>query len=182
MLLFSGHMVDRPERATPRFPQSKVPAAAAAIAAVLEELGVDEDDLALCGGACGGDLLFAEACLARGARLELRLPFAVERFLETSVRFADADWEQRFHAVRHHPRTTLLLLRPERQQALAPDNPYAANNLWQLDAALSHGAHRLRFLALWNGQPGDGAGGTEHMMQQVRHHAGRVFHIDTRRL
>ena len=63
VFLFSGHMIDAPGRCRPRFPPDKEKIAAQAIAKKLDELGAGPGDLALCGGACGGDLLFAEACL-----------------------------------------------------------------------------------------------------------------------
>ena len=67
VFLFSGHMVDSPDRTEKRFPNDKkyIDSAANAIAAKLDELGVSKYDSALCGGACGGDLLFAESCLER---------------------------------------------------------------------------------------------------------------------
>jgi hypothetical protein len=61
VLLFSGHMIDAPDRPTPRFPPEKEPVAAVAIANTIVEIGAGPGDLAICGGACGGDLLFAEA-------------------------------------------------------------------------------------------------------------------------
>src|ERR1043166_7173251 len=72
VLLCSGHMIDAPDREDPRFPPSREPVAAAAIAQLLDspEIGAGAGDLAICGGACGGDLLFAEACLARGVGLD----------------------------------------------------------------------------------------------------------------
>src|SRR5690349_20577670 len=98
--LFSGHMIDTPNRDKPRFPPDKEPIAARAIAEALTNLGVGPADLAICGGACGGDLLFAEAALARGARLELYIPFEEPTFLETSVDFADRDWRARYFAAK----------------------------------------------------------------------------------
>ena len=80
VVLFSGHMIDAPGREKPRFPPDREPIAAAAIAAALADLGLGPNDLAICGGACGGDLLFAEAARARGARLELYIPFEEPRF------------------------------------------------------------------------------------------------------
>jgi len=68
-LLFTGHMVDAPDRAQPRFPATRVDAAARRIGAALDEIGAGPEDLALTQGAAGGDLLFAEACLARGVPL-----------------------------------------------------------------------------------------------------------------
>ena len=67
--LFSGHMIDAPDRPKPRFPADKEPIAARAIAAALADLDIGPQDLSICGGACGGDLLFAEAALARSASL-----------------------------------------------------------------------------------------------------------------
>src|SRR5580704_2003451 len=98
--VFSGHMVDAPGRAKPRFPLDKEPIAADAIAARLADLGIGPDDLAICGGACGGDLLFAEAALARGARLALYIPFDEPTFLQKSVDFADRDWRARYFAAK----------------------------------------------------------------------------------
>src|SRR5690349_14580778 len=48
VLLFSGHMVDAPDRPQPRFPPRMVPAAARRIAEVLDGLQAGPDDLALC--------------------------------------------------------------------------------------------------------------------------------------
>jgi hypothetical protein len=80
--LFSGHMIDAPGREKPRFPPDEELIAARAIAQALADLGVGQTDLAICGGACGGDLLFAEAALARGAHLEVYIPFDEATFLE----------------------------------------------------------------------------------------------------
>ena len=46
--------------------------------------------------ACGGDLLFIEAMLARGGEVNIVLPFAKADFIETSVRFAGEAWVERF--------------------------------------------------------------------------------------
>ena len=93
-------MIDAPDRAKPRFPADKELVAARAIAAAVADLDVGPRDLAICGGACGGDLLFAEAALARSARLELYIPFDEAAFLEKSVDFAGGDWRARFFAAK----------------------------------------------------------------------------------
>jgi hypothetical protein len=59
-----------------------------AIVGALADIDLGPLDLCICGGACGGDLLFAGAALARGARLELYIPFEDPTFLEKSVDFA----------------------------------------------------------------------------------------------
>lgn len=180
VLLFSGHMIDAPDRATPRFPAAREGAARAAIAGVVDALGAAPGDLALCGGACGGDLLFAEAALARGAALELYLPFDEASFVSKSVDFAGADWRARYAAAR--AAGTLHVLPDEPGPRPAGANPYELNNLRMLEAASRFGAERLHFICLWDGQGGDGPGGTQHLMQAVQRAHGHTHWLDTRRL
>ena len=178
--LFSGHMIDAPDRQKPRFPPDKEPIAASAIAQALDDLEVGPADLAICGGACGGDLLFAEAALARGARLELYIPFDEETFLERSVDFADRDWRARYFAAKAaavlHVATSELGPIPEGADA------YERNNRWMLDSALRFGADKVDFVCLWNGAGGDGPGGTRDMMHVVRSRGGRTRWLDTAKL
>src|ERR1700730_5902819 len=98
VILFSGHMIDAPGREKPRFPPDKEPIAAQAMHGPIADLYVGPADLCICGGACGGDLLFAEAALARSALLEIYLPFEEPTFLEKSVDFANKDWRGRVFA------------------------------------------------------------------------------------
>jgi len=83
VLLFSGHMIDAPGRKEPRFPPNKEPVVADALAKLLNspDVAANSSDLAICGGACGGDMLFAEACLARRTSLEFYIPFDENKFL-----------------------------------------------------------------------------------------------------
>jgi len=182
VFLFSGHMIDRPERAAPRFPAGKEPVAAQAIAAKLDELGIGEQDLAICGGACGGDLLFAEAALQRRCRLRLHLQFNEADFLQDSVAFAGEAWVDRYYAVKEHTLTRVHLQPDELGPPPKDCDPYVRNNLWQLYTALARGADRVRFVGLWDGEGGAGRGGTQHMVETVRRHAGRVSILDTRQL
>jgi hypothetical protein len=46
--------------------------------------------------ASGGDILWAEALLARGCEIHVVLPFALQEFIGTSVAPAGGDWVQRF--------------------------------------------------------------------------------------
>jgi hypothetical protein len=180
VVLFSGHMIDDPavrgegKEKPPRFPATRVDAAAARIRAALEE---SAGDLGLCGGACGGDLLFAEACLARGMRLEVRLARRENEFLAESVTFADPDqWQRRFSAVTQHPATVVLvvLVVPD-ELGPAPDGVSVHDrcNRLMLYSALSYGLQRASFVTLWNGEPGDGPGGTEHMVELMKTLTGR---------
>jgi hypothetical protein len=180
VVLFSGHMIDAPGREKPRFPPDKEPTAAQAIARGLADLGAGPQDLCICGGACGGDLLFAEAALMRSARLEMYLPFEEPTFLEKSVDFADSNWRARFFAARE--RGVLHVAPLELGPAPEGDDSYERNNGWMLDAALRFGADKVDFVCLWNGEGGDGPGGTKHMMEEVRRLGGRTVWLDTRKL
>jgi hypothetical protein len=184
VLLFSGHMVDAPDRSVPRFPLHKVPAAAERIVAALDALGAGAGDLALTQGAAGGDLLFAEASLARGVALQLLLPLPEAEFERRSLR-ASADgsaWAARFAAVKARCAAPPLVL----AQVIA-DPPGAGGvfehcNLWLLATALAYGVDRLRFVCLWDGSGGDGPGGTRHLVDEVRRLGAHLSWIDLRAL
>lgn len=187
VLLFSGHMIDAAGRETPRFPPKAEAAATRAIARVLHELKVGPADLGIAEGACGGDLIFAEALLARGASLELRLPFHQSRFLRNSVLYPKRKppsdrWLKRFLAVRNHPRVSVQAMPDVARLLPRSSNPYERCNLWMLRDALSLGALRVRIICLWNGAGGDGRGGTAHMMRCVREAGGKAIWLDTREL
>jgi hypothetical protein len=180
-ILFTGHMVDAPDRATPRFPASRVDAAARRIVAALDDLGAGPEDLALTQGAAGGDLLFAEACLARGVPLRLLLPLALPEFIAASLLpvVDGAAWHARFRAVVDRlgepPREAPAVLGP-----LAPaEDAFVRANLWLLESALAFGADRLVCICLWDGRGGDGPGGTRHLVDAVRAAGGRVVRIDS---
>jgi tetratricopeptide (TPR) repeat protein len=182
VFLFSGHMVDAPDRKEPRFPADKEKIAADAIATKLDELKAGAEDLAFCGGACGGDLLFAEACLEREVRLDVRLPFDEPTFLQKSVAFAGDGWIERYFKVKSDPKTRVYVMPDELGPLPGGTNPYARNNLWQLYTALSWGPDKVRFICLWNRKGGDAMGGTEHMYETVQKYSGRVYVLDTTRL
>jgi hypothetical protein len=184
VILFSGHMVDAPKRASPRFPAGKVPIARDEIAKALDALGANGDDLALCQAAAGGDLLFLEACQARGVRCRVLLPFDEPEFIERSVLPSqDGEaWRDRLYAMKAKldkpPRIMPVELGPLPKGV----DPFERCNLWLLYTALARGVDKVRFVALWNGQGGDGPGGTAHMYNEVKRRTGRVSWLDTRKL
>ena len=182
VFLFSGHMIDAPGRAQPRFPPDKEQVAAEAINTKLIELGAGPDDAAICGGACGGDLLFAEASLRMGLRLWVHIPFDIPQFLKESVRFAGSSWQDRFFAVKEHEKTHLLMMPEVIGDPPKGVDPYVRDNLWQLYSALAWGPEKVHFICLWNGQTGDGPGGPKHMYETVGRHAGKVYHLNTTEL
>ncbi len=94
VVVFSGHMLDRPERAAPRFPASSEAAASAAIRSWLS----DKNSLiGASSAACGADLLFLEAIRDLGGESHVLLPYACGVFIEDSVEIVGfSRWRERF--------------------------------------------------------------------------------------
>lgn len=175
VFLFTGHMIDAPGRLRPRFPADLEGAAARAIAAEIDRWGGAPGDVGLCGGAAGGDLIFAEVCLVRGLRLEIVLPFEEEQFLERSVVPSGPEWRGRFASVKQGDDVRVKV---ERSAALGSESPYSRTNRKLLARATRWGTERLVVIALWDGRPGDGAGGTAEMVAAARSVTNRVRIID----
>ncbi len=180
VLLFTGHMVDAPGRAAPRFPEERAPAAARRIADILAELDAGPDDLALTQGAAGGDLLFTEAAQARGLPVQWLQPLDEAQFLQASVQPSGASWQARYDAARAALDPALpILAAPSVLGPLQPgQDPFSRCNLWLLETALAYGAERVHLIALWNGAPGDGPGGTDHLVREVQRRHGFAVVID----
>ncbi len=49
---------------------------------------------------------------------------------------------------------------------------YHRLNLWLLYTALACGVDKVRFICLWNGEDGDGQGGTAHVYNEVKRRTG----------
>ena len=56
------------------------------------------------------------------------------------------------------------------------------NNRWTLHNALAHGAAHATLLVLWNGERGDGPGGTADMVETARERGARTVILDAKRL
>ena len=184
VLLFSGHMIDAPDRPTPRFPADKEPIAAQKIAEALDQLGAGPDDLALCQAAAGGDLLFLEACQHRGVRCHLMLPLPEPEFIQRSILpSAGGDkWRERFYAMKAKLQAPPRIMPVELGPLPKGVDPFERCNLWLFYTALASGVDKVRFICLWNGGGGDGPGGTANMYEEVQQRTGRVQWIDTRKV
>lgn len=165
VLLFSGHMVDAPRRSEPRFPHHLVAVVSDAVALNLAAIDAGPADMAIASAAAGGDIVFLEQCLSREIPCQVHLPFAQDRFLAESVEFAGSHWVERFNSVMSNP------LVSNSSSTLLPDddvNPFERCNLAQLESALRFGPEKVRLIAIWDGQTGDGPGGTSHMVGEAQ--------------
>ncbi|BCG02023.1 hypothetical protein PPGU19_065910 (plasmid) [Paraburkholderia sp. PGU19] len=178
--LFSGHMIDAPDRAQPRFPPRLESRVAAEITQKLDLFEPTAADVAIGSGACGSDILFGEAMVARSVPLRLHLPFDEPAFIENSVRFAGEEWVERYRRLAGN---AVMLLAPDLLGPLQPgDDPYQRTNLWMLAEAQRLTDGPVVFLCVWDGQGGDGPGGTKHMVDAIRENGGKVEWIDISRL
>ena len=157
VVVFSGHMIDRPDRPEPRFPASEEARVAAEIRQRLE--GMDAG-LGYASAACGADILFLEAMLERGGEIHVFLPHSAEEFCKRSVDFADG-WHERFERVLAAAASVLVA-----NDKGASDHPadYEFVNLVRDGSALLK-ARTIESstvgLAVWDGRKGDGRGGTD---------------------
>ncbi len=179
VVIGSGHMIDAPDRDKPRFPAFKAEVVRAVIARQLEQWDIGSNDLAICGGACGADILFAEECLRRGARLRLFLAQEMDTFVRDSVQHAGGDWVRRFHALSEKAElATLPVLPVQKSNDLSI---YARTNLWMIESAgrVAGDGGTLCALLVWDERPtGDGPGGTSDFEARVRELGARIMIIN----
>ena len=167
-ILFTGHMIDEKERDEPRFPASKEEAVKAELRKQLQEEknGVTRKAIkGIAGGACGGDILFHELCEEMGIQTEMYLALPAEEYKKRSVSFAGTDWDRRFDKLTKVLPVNIL---PEEKRSNSQNNIWAVTNLWMLDRALKVEGKNMTLIALWDGQGGDGNGGTEHMISVAK--------------
>ncbi len=195
VLLFTGHRVDAADRQAPRFPrttEAETRAREMIREAMTAQLAsVDGDPTAVvgyAGGASGGDILFHEVCGELGIRTMLLLASSRDTFVRASVADAGLAWMSRFdrlvetHATRYlvDARTGLEL--PPWLRAVPGYSIWERSNLWLLHAALDHGARKVVVIALWNGEGGDGPGGTADLIERARSRGAAVQVLDTKPL
>ena len=96
VMAFAGHMIDRPGRLTARFPAALEDAVRKELQQCIAHL---HWPIIYTSAACGADIVFIEAALARGAEVNVVLPFDKQDFIHTSVAFAGPQWVSRFESV-----------------------------------------------------------------------------------
>jgi len=186
VMLFTGHRVDAPGRAKPRFPAQCEAKVRAEIQKVVESVKTIAKGriLGIAGAASGGDILFHEVCRDLGVETKICLALPADQYIAASVKPSAGDWERRFFelgaAADDIPR---LAEKSELEGWLATKRDYdiwQRNNLWELCHALVQDAAHVGLIALWDGQKGDGPGGTEHMVRIARERGARIDILDTR--
>ena len=187
VLLFAGHMIDAPGRERPRFPPDKEDAARQAIREAVEAEKKRPGEVArgIAGGASGGDILFHEVCEELGISSSLYLVLPENQYIQASVAPAGGAWVERFDRL-----TTKLPVRVFADSAdlpswLAEKRDYSIwqrINIWMLHNALAAGGENVTLIALWNGEEGDGPGGTRDLVERAKKRQARTVILDTKRL
>jgi tetratricopeptide (TPR) repeat protein len=183
VVVFNGHRTDDPDRPQPRLPESAAAAAGAAIRAQLDawEIRSGMAVLAICGGARGGDLLFAEACRDLGADVRLLLPLPEEEFLTRWV--GSEEWRARYFSLKAHANCRVFIEHERLGQPVDDRDqrpPYHRSNLWRLNSARAEvDGDNLYVLTLWDESPQTGsADGTHDFVSQARGHGGHHANIN----
>ena len=178
-ILFTGHMIDSKDRKIPRFPANKEIAAREAIKKELnDEREKYKDQLTgIAGGASGGDILFHEVCKEANISSEIYLALLEENYKKASVSFAGKEWENRFDKL-----TSNLPVHILSEEKDINDSIWERANLWMLHEALKGGGKNMTLIALWDGQGGDGEGGTEHMVRVAKEEGEKTKVIDVNKL
>ena len=180
VVICGGHMIDAPGRAQSRFPASKAEAVRERIAGQLDLWQLASNDLAVCGGASGADILCAEEALLRGASVRLLLAQTPDDFVRASVQPAGHEWVRRFYNLGE--KAEVVILPPATKTELSI---YERVNLWLVENGKEAAGEtgKLFALLIWDEQPaGDGPGGTSDLAQKIVKLGGEVAIINPTKL
>jgi hypothetical protein len=92
----AGRRIDAADAATVRFPLANTEAVGGRLQALLR---AEQSRTLVCSAACGADLIALDVAGALGLRRRVVLPFAPERFRDTSVTDRPSDWGPPFDRI-----------------------------------------------------------------------------------
>jgi class 3 adenylate cyclase/tetratricopeptide (TPR) repeat protein len=178
VVVFSGHMIDREDRPSKRFPSRIEENVRKAIADFLNE--INADIIGYSSVACGSDILFLEEIQKiENSEAFVVLPYEKEQFKNDSVEIVPGgNWGERFNNV-HRKATKIVIASGQRMEWGSVSYEYANKLLhgfatikaMNLDTELIH-------LAVWDGHRGDGPGGTADIVNDWLRLGYSVNYID----
>ena len=161
VVVVSGHMVDAHDRPRPRFPPDQAARVGEAVRAALDAWGVDGTTTLITGGARGADLIAAEAASERGATVRILLALEPDEFEAASVALEGTDWAERFRRALGTAEVEVV------------EHPPGADVFERTNARIIEAARALdpepHAVIVWNGQEGDGPGGTRDFVRRLGH-------------
>ncbi len=172
--IFAGHLIDRPGRPVPRFPEVLQEAVRDALLEILQRREVA---VGYSSAGNGGDILFLECLDTVGADSHIVLPYNRDQFLSDSVAFIPgSNWATRFDAALGRA-THVITASEQRMPGNAMSYEYGFR---LLDGTAALRAEELDTelvcIAVWDGGTGDGPGGTKTAVDHWRR-AGRQIEI-----
>ncbi|MCP4338708.1 MAG: hypothetical protein GY799_07405 [Desulfobulbaceae bacterium] len=190
VILFTGHMLDAAGRETPRFPAASEDLAREMITQAVKKIADEakksgKELIGISGGASGGDILFHEICKTMGIHNRLYLVIPKAQYIASSVAAAGDPWVIRFNDLYGKNETEILLTNGELPGWLKNKEHYTIwerSNLWMLYQALTISKEDLTLIALWNGEEGDGPGGTKDMVTRAQARGARFILLDANNL
>ena len=192
VVLFTGHMVDSPDRPKDKMrfpPTAKAEAAARAMIeqAMRTELALEGGiSFGIASGACGADILFHEVCFALGIPTRLFLALPQDQFQVASVQRGGPDWVERYHRLCERLPARVLQESKTLPRWLT-DKPgydiWQRNNRWMMFNAIASGTKNRTLVALYNrDREPDGPGGTAHLVRDAQHWGFKAIELDARPL
>jgi len=180
IVVFSGHIIDQPTRPKKRFPKEIEKEVRKEISIRLEKMNAG---IAYSSAACGSDIIFLEEMLKRGGEINIVLPFDLKSFKKESVDvIPKSNWSNRFDKI---------LEKAAQVKVLGYHNPetdiynYEFANLFILGSALARKNiidTTVKTMAVWDGKPGDGLGGTASAINQWQKSSKEFEHIDLKKI
>lgn len=157
VLVFIGHLTDWPDREEPRFPEEQVSEVAQRIDAIIARTPAT---MGFAAAARGGDLLFLESLKTAGVPTRIVLPLEPAAFRASSVDGGAPSWGTRFEAALDAA-ASVRVANTHSSTADGAAFEYGTRILIGLARIEAQRLEtELRAIALWDGKPGDGHGGT----------------------
>jgi hypothetical protein len=181
VMAVAGRRIDAPSTNAPRFPRANVAKVRRHMAGLFDS----EHALAVVSSAaCGTDLIALEQAERLKIRWRVILPFAAEKFRNTSVTDRGGEWGPLFDRLiaTAAARGDLVVLGYDSSERDS-DSAYAATNkiiieeAKDLAAALPHGPHRLVAVIAWDGAASVGTDITDEFRRLAR-----AAHFDEERI
>jgi hypothetical protein len=141
--------------------------------------------LGISGGASGGDILFHEVCQKLDIPTQMYLVLPKNEYIRASVADSGHNWVKRFNRLCEQKQPEILCDSDALPRWLRTKPGYSIwqrSNLWMLHSALAISKDNLTLIALWNGETGDGPGGTNAMVTCARDRGAAFIHLDARKL
>ena len=176
VLVFTGHMIDAPDRSQQRFPPQMENAVRENIRARLEQI---RPVAAYGSAACGADILCLECVQELGGELHIVLPFPAEQFRAESVDFRpEGQWGKRFERLLESANEVLVI---------SEQPPPGETSTFEYANLIMTGLARLRAqmldtrmhgLAVWDGTEAGGDGGTGSLVSVWRSCGVPLEHVE----